>query len=53
MTTKTIIPATELQEFNISVKLFDVRQLTLEERLKLFDPAKHGGEVMITETVGQ
>lgn len=26
--------------------------LTLEDRLKLFDPALHGGEVMAVESVG-
>ncbi len=26
--------------------------LTLDERLQLFDPALHGGEVMVTEPVG-
>lgn len=26
--------------------------LTLEQRLARFDPAKHGGEVMITEPLG-
>lgn len=27
-------------------------KLTLDERLKLFDPKKHGGEVMASERIG-
>lgn len=26
--------------------------MTLEKRLELFDPARHGGEVMVTKAVG-
>lgn len=33
------------------VPLTDV-PLTLEQRLALFDPARHGGEAMATEAVG-
>lgn len=31
---------------------FDNAALTLEQRLALFDPARHGGEIMATEPLG-
>lgn len=44
--------AVELQEVGIAVKPVGPRKLTLDERLKLFDPEKHGGEAMTTENIG-
>jgi antitoxin MazE len=41
-----------LQEVGIAVKPSGERKLSLEERLALFDPSKHSGEVMDTECIG-
>jgi antitoxin MazE len=41
-----------LQEVGVAVKPVGERKLTLDERLALFDPQKHGGEVMASENVG-
>jgi hypothetical protein len=37
----------------VMVKPVGVPKLTLAEKLALFDPAKHGGEVMATGLVGK
>jgi len=39
-------------EVGVTVKPIGPRKLTLDEKLALFDPAKHGGEVMATGRVG-
>lgn len=41
-----------LEEAGIAVRPVGERKLTLEERLKIFDPEKHGGEVMASNRVG-
>ena len=41
-----------VQENRIIVRSTGERKLTLEERLKLFDLKKHGGEVMASKQVG-
>ena len=43
----------ELQEVGIAVKPIGQRKLTLKERLKHFDPKKHGGEAMMTKPIGR
>lgn len=42
-----------LQEGTVTFKPVGHKLLTLDERLKLFDIAKHGGEVMTSELIGQ
>jgi antitoxin MazE len=41
-----------VKDGTIIVKSVGVPMLSLEERLRLYDPAKHGGEVMAAEPVG-
>jgi len=41
-----------VQENNIIVKPTGEQKLTLEERLNIFDPKKHSGEVMASELIG-
>jgi antitoxin MazE len=41
-----------LQEVGIAVKPIGERNLSLNERLEMFDPKKHGGEAMATGLVG-
>lgn len=36
----------------VVVKPVGTPKLTLAQKLAMFDPAKHGGEVMVTERVG-
>lgn len=38
---------------NVIVKPTGKQKLTLQERLNLFDPVKHGGEVMASEIIGK
>jgi antitoxin MazE len=40
------------QEVGVTVKPVGPRKLTLAEKLELFDPSRHGGEVMATVPVG-
>lgn len=40
-------------EDNVIVKPTGKQKLTLQERLNLFDPVKHGGEVMTSERIGK
>lgn len=40
-------------EDNVIVKPTGKQKLTLQERLNLFDPVKHGGEVMASERIGK
>jgi len=42
-----------LQEVGVTVKPLGVRNLTLDERLALFDPQKHSGEVMPSGLIGR
>ncbi len=37
---------------NVTITPVDGLELTLEQRLALFDPAKHGGEAMTAEALG-
>jgi antitoxin MazE len=39
-------------EIGVTVKPVGARKLTLAEKLAMFDPAKHGGEVMVTGRIG-
>ena len=39
-------------EIGVTVKPVGPRRLSLTEKLDLFDPAKHGGEVMASPRVG-
>jgi antitoxin MazE len=41
-----------LQEVGVAVKPLGERSLTLDERLKLFDRKKHGGEIVISGLIG-
>lgn len=41
-----------VDEIGVTVKPVGQRSLTLAEKLALFDPAKHGGEVMASARVG-
>lgn len=41
------------QEIGVTVKPTGSRRLTLAENLALFDPLKHGGEVMVTRPAGK
>ncbi len=40
------------QDDGVTVKSVGSRRLPLQQKLLLFDPAKHGGEAMATDTVG-
>jgi antitoxin MazE len=40
------------EEIGVTVKPVGERRLTLAEKLALFDPAKHSGEVMQTKRLG-
>lgn len=40
------------QDSNVLVKPIGEPKLTLAQKLALFDPAVHGGEVMLTRPVG-
>jgi len=40
------------QEVGVTVKPVGPRKLTLAEKLERFDPAKHGGEAMVTGPIG-
>jgi antitoxin MazE len=42
----------EVQDTGVVVKRVGQPKLTLAQKLALFDPAKHGGEVMATGRVG-
>lgn len=37
---------------NVTISPVDGLEMTLEQRLALFDPARHGGEAMATAPVG-
>lgn len=39
-------------EVGVTVRPVGPRRLTLEEKLALFDPARHGGEAMATGRIG-
>ncbi|MEO6024876.1 MAG: AbrB/MazE/SpoVT family DNA-binding domain-containing protein [Burkholderiales bacterium] len=41
-----------VEEIGVSVKPLGPRKLTLADKLAKFNPAKHGGEVMVTARVG-
>jgi antitoxin MazE len=41
-----------MQEDGIVVRSTGERKLTLDERLEIFDPKKHGGEVMASGRIG-
>lgn len=41
-----------VEEGRVVITPLENAPLTLEERLARFDPAKHGGESMVTEPVG-
>lgn len=41
-----------IQDNNVIVKSIGVPKLTLNQKLALFDPNKHGGEVMATGRIG-
>jgi antitoxin MazE len=41
-----------VQDTGVVVKPIGEPKLTLAQKLALFDPAKHGGEVMVTGRVG-
>ncbi|MBA2369083.1 MAG: AbrB/MazE/SpoVT family DNA-binding domain-containing protein [Candidatus Protochlamydia sp.] len=38
---------------SVIIKPTGKQKLTLQERLNLFDPVKHGGEVMISKPMGK
>ena len=40
------------QDFNVLVKPLGEPKLTLAQKLAAFDPTVHGGEVMVTRSVG-
>jgi hypothetical protein len=40
------------QKNDVILTSFSKQKLTLEERLALFDPRKHGGEVMSSQMIG-
>ncbi|MBO4119706.1 AbrB/MazE/SpoVT family DNA-binding domain-containing protein [Cupriavidus gilardii] len=42
----------QVEEVGVTVKPVGKRAMTLDEKLALFDPAIHGGEVMATSPVG-
>lgn len=44
--------ALTLKEVGVAVKPIGQRKLTLDERLKLFNAAKHGGEAMAAGLIG-
>lgn len=41
-----------VEEGRVVITPLDDAPLTLEQRLALFDPARHGGEIMVTEPLG-
>lgn len=41
-----------VQDGGVFVRSTGEQKLSLEERLKIFDPQKHGGEVMASDQVG-
>ncbi len=41
-----------VEKEGVMVRATGERKLTLEERLEMFDPKKHGGEVMAVKRVG-
>jgi antitoxin MazE len=41
-----------VEDGRVIITPVDDESLTLEQRLALFDPARHGGEVMATEPLG-
>lgn len=41
-----------VQDIAVTVTPLNPRKLTLAEKLAKFDPAKHGGEVMVSRRVG-
>ncbi|WP_340526779.1 AbrB/MazE/SpoVT family DNA-binding domain-containing protein [Cupriavidus necator] len=41
-----------VDEIGVTVRPVGRRVLTLAEKLALFDPSQHGGEVMVTQRVG-
>jgi antitoxin MazE len=41
-----------VEEGHVVITPLDDTSLTLEQRLALFDPVRHGDEVMVTEPVG-
>lgn len=41
-----------VQDLGVMVKPIGAPKLTLAQKLALFDPAQHGGEVMVTGSVG-
>ena len=41
-----------VEEGRVIITPLDDAPLTLEQRLARFDPAKHGGEVMVAEPLG-
>jgi antitoxin MazE len=41
-----------VQDSGVVVKPLGEPKLTLAQKLEAFDPAKHGGEAMVTERVG-
>ena len=42
-----------LQDVGVTIKPMGERQLTLNERLAIFDPKIHGQEVMVSGLMGQ
>jgi antitoxin MazE len=42
----------EVENGRVVITPLENQQLTLEQRLERFDPARHGGEVMDTTAVG-
>ena len=42
----------EVENGRVIITPLENQQLTLEQRLERFDPARHGGEVMDTTAVG-
>jgi len=41
-----------VEDSSVVVKPVGTPKLTLAQKLAMFDPTKHGGEVMVTERVG-
>jgi antitoxin MazE len=41
-----------VEDGRVIITPVDDESLTLEQRLALFDPARHGGEIMVTEPLG-
>jgi len=42
-----------LHKGRVTIKTTGKKKLTLEEKLALFDPSQHGGEVMATNRIGR